>query len=225
MEQSVLPLFNFRVNDMRCRAARLPTIEKMKRFYLFPLTLCLMLATLAACGGKEPVKRTEADAARKAAPDPTNTTRYVTLNAVKGDSIVVSEGDATLTLGYKTALSDGTTAGSLEAGHDYAITVNTDSRTLLTSLDLTALQGVWLLADGSGSGLRIGPDGEASTIGTLGTMTLRSWSISNGRLQFAYVANDGTNYDEQQDVAHIMALTPTRLQFSFGGMQYELQRP
>ena len=56
-------------------------------------------------------------------------------------------------------------------------------------------------------------------------MTLRSWSISNGRLQFAYVANDGTNYDEQQDVAHIMALTPTLLQFSFGGMQYELQRP
>lgn len=97
--------------------------------------------------------------------------------------------------------------------------------TLLTSLDLTALQGVWLLSDGSGSGLRIGPDGEASSIGTFGTMTLRSWSISNGRLQFAYVANDGTNYDEQQDVAHIMALTPTRLQFSFGGMQYELQRP
>lgn len=86
----------------------------MKRFYLFPLTLCLLLATLAACGGKEPVKRTEADAARKAAPDPTNTTRYVTLNAVKGDSIVVSEGDATLTLGYKTALSDGTIAGSFE---------------------------------------------------------------------------------------------------------------
>lgn len=91
--------------------------------------------------------------------------------------------------------------------------------------DLTALQGVWLLSDGSGSGLRIGPDGEASSIGTFGMMTLRSWSISNGRLQFAYVANDGTNYDEQQDVAHIMALTPTRLQFSFGGMQYELQRP
>lgn len=124
-----------------------------------------------------------------------------------------------------TKLGEVNTTISLEAGHDYAITVNTDSRTLLTSLDLTALQGVWLLSDGSGSGLRIGPDGEASSIGTFGMMTLRSWSISNGRLQFAYVANDGTNYDEQQDVAHIMALTPTRLQFSFGGMQYELQRP
>ena len=97
--------------------------------------------------------------------------------------------------------------------------------TLLTSLDLTALQGVWLLSDGSGSGLRIGPDGEASTIGTLGTMTLRSWSVSNGQLKFAYVPNDGSNYDEQQDVVHITMLTSNSFQFSFGGMQYELQRP
>ena len=95
----------------------------MKFFRLLMLTAAV--AGLAACNGSgsSAPQRTEADAARKAKADPNDSTLYVTLDAVKGDSLYVtnSETGRKLALSAAQLIKNGKAYGNLVTGDSYAL--------------------------------------------------------------------------------------------------------
>lgn len=190
------------------------------KYFIVPfLLLCL------SCGnnGNTPVlKRTEADAARKAPKDPNDSTVVVTLESVKGDSarVVITETQRSCILSLAELKQNGENHGSLTNRNTFAIMADLKNKSITRYVNITEFQGLWLFSDKSGNGVRFDDNGAASNIGEVDDITLRTWRVQNGRIIFAYVLSDGSDYNEKEEEATIVSLSADQLIFLFRGHQY-----
>ncbi len=198
----------------------------MKFFRL--LMLATAVAGLAACNGSgsSAPQRTEADAARKAKADPSDSTLYATLDAVKGDSVYVTNSETGRKLAFSAAQlkKNGKAYGSMVTGDSYALMAKMRTREISSSINVTELQGLWMLSDRSGNGMRLDEDGSASNIGELNGITLRSWRVMNGQLVISCVKSDGSDYEEKEHKVDISFLSESKLSFVYNGSQYDFSR-
>ena len=197
----------------------------MKLTTLFLTTLTA--TALAACSGKSGgIQRTEADAARKAKADPADSTLYVKLTSVRGDSLVATDqhSDAEVVLSVIEANQSGRVFGNLISDDTYALTTVAGKHTVQTAINLSQLEGMWLLADKSGNGIRLEADGAASIVGSLADITLRSWRIFNGQLMLSFIKNDGSNYEETEEAVRLVKLSTDALSMSFHNHHFDFYR-
>ncbi len=194
----------------------------MKFFRLF--VIIPVLVSMVACnkGGTPVVKRTEADAARKAARNPQDSTLIVTLEFVEGDSVGVVNVDTQreFTLSFADLKQNGENHGSLTQDNTLAVMADLKKKSISRYINLTEFLGLWLFSDESGNGVRFDDSGAASNIGAVNDITLRTWRVLNGRLLLSYVPSNGSDYKEKEDEATIVALTSNQLVFTFRGNQY-----
>lgn len=200
---------------------------EMKFFKMMMLTSAVAMAMVACNGGGNPApQRTEADAARKAKADPTDSTMYVVLNAVKGDSVYVtnSETNRKMALSVKEVGQNGNSHGALTPNDKFALMVDLRGKMVRSAINMSELEGLWLLCDKSGNGMRLDEDGSASNVGELGGITLRSWRVMNGQFVVSHVKSDGSDYEEKEEKADIVLLSADRLSLVMNGRQYDFSR-
>ena len=195
----------------------------MKFFKLLLLTSFAL--TFACCNNNSAtsVKRTEADAGRKAAKHSNDdSTLTVVLEVVKGDSVVVSNSETQrqYTLSTSKLMQDRECYGSLTQKNNLAVMADLKNKTVNRSVNITELVGLWFFSDGSGNGVRIDEDGAVSNVGEIDDITLRSWCMQNGRMKMTYVLSDGSDYEEKEDEVTIIALSADKFIFVFRGNQY-----
>lgn len=173
---------------------------------------------------KPSFKRTEADAMRKAKTGPKDSTMFVVVNKVTNDSVWVTdeENNNKLSFSIKEAKANNQCHGSMTANNRLAIMVRPKTKDIRSSVNITELQGLWLLSDKSGNGIRIEESGTASNVGELKDITLRSWRMKNGQLAFALIKNDGSDYKEKEEIATIEMLSPNKMVLDFHGYKFEL---
>ena len=194
----------------------------MKLFKLFILSITLLAFASCNNGSTTQIKRTEADAARKAAPKPKDPTLMVVLESTKGDSIVVtdSETKSQYTLSVSQLMQDKENHGSLTQKNKYAVMADLNKKTISTLINITELTGIWLLNDKSGNGIRLDEDGSACSIGKIDDITFHSWRIEQGQLKLTYILSDGSNYGEQEEAATIVALSSNQFVVEFRGQKH-----
>ena len=198
----------------------------MKLFKLFILSIAL--SAFASCnnGSTTQIKRTEADAARKAAKKQKDPTLMVVLKSTKGDSVVVTDCETKYmyTLSVSQLMQNKENHGSLTQDNKYAVMADFDKKTISTLINITELTGVWLLDDKSGSGIRLDENGSASNIGIIDDITFRSWRMQKGQLMLTYILSDGSNYDEHEEAATIVELSSGKLVFEYRGHRYSFAK-
>lgn len=200
----------------------------MRLVQIFPYILLMLLVT--ACkhvGDQQSLKRTEADAKRKAEASKADSTLFVVLNSYSGDSIWTTNQETRRELSFSiTELKKKRKmSGSLTSEEVYALVADLKTKTVYSAINLSELKGLWLLNDGSGNGIRLNEDGAASNIGELDDITLRSWRIKNGQLVFSHIKNDGSDYHEAEETVDITDLSAQKFVFCYHGKQYECSRP
>lgn len=192
--------------------------------YLKIILMYTLVLTLSCCNNtaKTELKRSDADASRKAEKTPNDSTLLVVLESVKGDSAIVvnSETQRKYTLSVSALIRDGENNGSLTNNNTLAVMADLKKKEIYRSINLTELAGLWLFSDKSGNGVRFDDNGSASNIGEVDDVTLRTWRVQNGRIIFTYVFSDGSDYDEKEEEATIVSLSADQLIFSFRGHQY-----
>ena len=192
--------------------------------YLKLILMYALVLTLSCCNNtaKTELKRTDADASRKAEKTPNDSTLLVVLESVKGDSAIVvnSETQRKYTLSVSALIRDGENRGSLTNNNTLAVMADLKKKEIYRSINLTELAGLWLFSDKSGNGVRFDENGSASNIGQVDDITLRTWRIKNGRLMLSYVQSDGSDYTEKEEEASIVMLSHDQLIFLFHGNQY-----
>lgn len=198
---------------------------KVIGLYFVLLIVTLGFNACSGCSNSAP-QRTEADAARKANPDPKDSTMYVVLDAIKGDSMYVSNMQTQRKLVYSTTLLKKTqqSFGTMKPKENLAIMVELNSKNIKSAINITELQGLWLLSDMSGNGMRLDEDGAASNVGDLNGITLRSWRVMNGKLIISCIKSDGSDYHEKEHKVDIHFLSPSKLTFGYNGVQYDFGR-
>lgn len=181
----------------------------------------LAVACLAACS---PKKRTEADAARKAAVT-VDTTLYVRVDRLGADSAHVTalENSRRFTFGYKEAAQAGKLVGEVREGDTIAIMPDFKRHAVRQGVNVSMLTGLWMLEGGDGSGMRLLADGGAYTVGTNG-VTLKSWRVLNGQMLVSYIMDDGSSYAELTDTSRIEVLEKDRLVMLLHGKQQTYHR-
>ena len=192
--------------------------------YLKLILMYALVLTLSCCNNtaKTELKRTDADASRKAEKTPNDSTLLVVLESVKGDSAIVvnSETQRKYTLSVSELIRDGGYSGSLTNKNILAVMADLKTKAIYRSINLTEFVGLWLFSDKSGNGLRFDENGSASNIGQVDDITLRTWRIKNGRLMLSYVQSDGSDYTEKEEEASIVMLSIDQLIILFRGNQY-----
>ena len=192
--------------------------------YLKLILMYALVLTLSCCNNtdKTELKRTDADASRKAEKTPNDSTLLVVLESVKGDSAIVvnSETQRKYTLSVSALIRDGENRGSLTNNNTLAVMADLKKKEIYRSINLTEFVGLWLFSDKSGNGLRFDENGSASNIGQVDDITLRTWRIKNGRLMLSYVQSDGSDYTEKEEKASIVMLSIDQLIILFRGNQY-----
>ena len=192
--------------------------------YLKLLLAPALVLTLSCCNNaaKTELKRSDADASRKAEKTPNDSTLLVVLESVKGDSAIVvnSETQRKYTLSVSELIRDGGYSGSLTNKNILAVMADLKTKAIYRSINLTEFVGLWLFSDKSGNGLRFDENGSASNIGQVDDITLRTWRIKNGRLMLSYVQSDGSDYTEKEEKASIVMLSIDQLIILFRGNQY-----
>ena len=192
--------------------------------YLKLILMYALVLTLSCCNNaaKTELKRSDADASRKAEKTPNDSTLLVVLESVKGDSAIVvnSETQRKYTLSVSELIRDGGYSGSLTNKNILAVMADLKTKAIYRSINLTEFVGLWLFSDKSGNGLRFDENGSASNIGQVDDITLRTWRIKNGRLMLSYVQSDGSDYTEKEEEASIVMLSIDQLIILFRGNQY-----
>ena len=192
--------------------------------YLKLILMYALVLTLSCCNNtsKTELKRSDADASRKAEKTPNDSTLLVVLESVKGDSAIVvnSETQRKYTLSVSELIRDGGYSGSLTNKNILAVMADLKTKAIYRSINLTEFVGLWLFSDKSGNGLRFDENGSASNIGQVDDITLRTWRIKNGRLMLSYVQSDGSDYTEKEEKASIVMLSIDQLIILFRGNQY-----
>lgn len=171
------------------------------------MIVALTAMVLAGCSQKR-----SNDAARRKAATIKDPTVYARIESTGNDSISVAllADSSLITVGVANAAEHKAIAGELTRGDTLAMVLDDGGRSMVAGVNVSQLVGLWLCDDGSGNGLRLAPDGAASSVGT-GKLTLRTWRISNGRLVLTYIMPDGTDYTEKPARTRIVLLASDSL--------------
>lgn len=188
----------------------------MYKFY--KLIILFSIVALVSCGNKNTYNgKTISDVRME--PD---TTIYVRLNSVIGDSLIDVSNIKTSrrdTFSIQDAKFAQKIYGEMHVGDTLAIMPLLSIHSIKSSYNLNEMVGLWLLKDGNGLNLTI--DGMAISVGVLNDeISLRHWMIHNGRLLITYVLMDGSDYTERVDTSDITNLSNNELQLNINGKVY-----
>lgn len=190
----------------------------MNKIVNFPLLLFFTLLVVS-CGSKKTYTGKTISDVRM---DP-DTTIYVRLNAVIGDSaIAVSniKDSRRDTFCIKDAMFSNKIFGDMNIGDTLAIMPLFKKHSIKSSYNLNEMTGLWLMKDGNGINLTL--DGMAVNVGIFDDeISLRHWMIHNGMLFITYVLMDGSDYAERIDTTDITNLTYESLQLNINGKVYD----
>ena len=197
------------------------------RFFKYYTIVFLALLMVGCKNRVSPeFQRTEADAMRTAKTGPKDSTMFVVVNKVTNDSVWVTdeENSNKLSFSIKEAKANKQCHGTVTQNNRLAIMVTPKTNDIRSSVNITELQGLWLLSDKSGNGIRIEDGGTASNVGELQDLTLRSWRMKNGQLAFKLIKNDGSDYKEKEEIAIIETLSPNKLVMGLHGYKFVLEK-
>lgn len=160
-------------------------------------------------------------------PETPDSTMYVRLDAVNGDTmnVVLLEDGTKMVFSFAKAKQNGSVHGQLNVGDSLAIMADLKTKSLRSAINLSEMKGMWMVVGGKGDGMRLEPDGQAVSIGNT-NLPLSRWKIKNGMLILTYL-NEVKN-DENGDMAlinfpdtsEIVSLTKDSLQINVNGKLY-----
>lgn len=160
-------------------------------------------------------------------PETPDSTMYVRLDAVNGDTmnVVLLEDGTKMVFNFAKAKHDGAVHGQLNVGDSLAIMADLKTKSLRSAINLSEMKGMWMVVGGKGDGMRLEPDGQAVSIGNT-NLPLSRWKIKNGMLILTYLneVKNGENGDialvNFPDTSEIVSLTKDSLQINVKGKLY-----
>lgn len=160
-------------------------------------------------------------------PDTPDSTMYVRLDAVNGDTmnVVLLEDGTKMVFNFAKAKQNGAVHGQLNVGDSLAIMADLKTKSLRSAINLSEMKGTWMVVGGKGDGMRLQPDGQAVSIGNA-NLPLSRWKIKNGMLILTYLneVKNGENGDMAlvnfPDTSEIVSLTKDSLQINVKGKLY-----
>lgn len=176
-----------------------------------------LVLVLSACSGNK--------SSKEEAPEVPDSTMYVRLDSLSGDSLYVTsvESNGHRRWAYASAQQDGKIIGGLVTGDTIAIVPSFQTREILSSVNISKLIGLWMFEGRDGEGMRLEDDGAACGIG-LSDVTLREWRLRNGSFILTYVKADGSDYHEIADTSHVEKLDDNEFVFTLNGTKYTCRR-
>lgn len=163
-------------------------------------------------------------------PETPDSTMYVRLNAVNGDSIDVEllEDGTKYTLDFAEAMKSGNVHGLLTPGDSLAVMWNLKVKSIKSSINLSELKGLWLIEGRDGDGMNLMPNGTAASVGNK-DISMREWKIKNGMLIITYKEygknEEGEDvYKHLQDTSKILSLSKDSLHIDVNGNIYLCKR-
>lgn len=160
-------------------------------------------------------------------PETPDSTMYVRLDAVNGDTmnVVLLEDGTKMVFNFAKAKQNGAVHGQLNVGDSLAIMADLKTKSLRSAINLSEMKGMWMVVGGKGDGMRLQPDGQAVSIGNA-NLPLSRWKIKNGMLILTYLneVKNGENGDMAlvnfPDTSEIVSLTKDSLQINVNGKLY-----
>ena len=160
-------------------------------------------------------------------PETPDSTMYVRLDAVNGDTmnVVLLEDGTKMVFNFAKAKQNGAVHGQLNVGDSLAIMADLKTKSLRSAINLSEMKGMWMVVGGKGDGMRLQPDGQAVSIGNA-NLPLSRWKIKNGMLILTYLneVKNGENGDialvNFPDTSEIVSLTKDSLQINVNGKLY-----
>lgn len=160
-------------------------------------------------------------------PETPDSTMYVRLDAVNGDTmnVVLLEDGTKMVFNFAKAKQNGAVHGQLNVGDSLAIMADLKTKSLRSAINLSEMKGMWMVVGGKGDGMRLEPDGQAVSIGNA-NLPLSRWKIKNGMLILTYLneVKNGENGDMAlinfPDTSEIVSLTKDSLQINVNGKLY-----
>ncbi len=159
-------------------------------------------------------------------PETPDSTMYVRLDALNGDTINVTllEDSTRMTLSFAAAKQAGAVHGQLNIGDSLAVMADVKTKAVRSVINLSELKGFWMIQGTEGDGMRLEPDGRAISVGNK-DVSLSHWKIKNGMLILTYLnaeADEEKNvtFTTLPDTSEIVALTKDSLQINVNGKLY-----
>ena len=163
-------------------------------------------------------------------PEPPDSTMYVQLKAVNGDSmeVVLLEDGTKYTLDFSAAKQSGNIHGLLTPGDSLAVMWNLKVKSIKSSINLSELKGMWMIEGRDGDGMNLMPNGAAVSIGNE-EICMNDWKIRNGMLIITYkkpvkTIDGALEYEYPQDTSKILSLSKDTLHINVNGNVYLCKR-
>ena len=196
-------------------------MKKVFSFFCFivsAMMLSMYLSSCNSCSGGSDIHFI---------PETPDSTMYVRLDAVNGDTmnVVLLEDGTKMVFNFAKAKHDGAVHGQLNVGDSLAIMADLKTKSLRSAINLSEMKGMWMVVGGKGDGMRLQPDGQAVSIGNA-NLPLSRWKIKNGMLILTYLneVKNGENGDMAlvnfPDTSEIVSLTKDSLQINVKGKLY-----
>ena len=196
-------------------------MKKVFSFFCFivsAMMLSMYLSSCNSCSGGSDIHFI---------PETPDSTMYVRLDAVNGDTmnVVLLEDGTKMVFNFAKAKHDGAVHGQLNVGDSLAIMADLKTKSLRSAINLSEMKGMWMVVGGKGDGMRLEPDGQAVSIGNA-NLPLSRWKIKNGMLILTYLneVKNGENGDialvNFPDTSEIVSLTKDSLQINVKGKLY-----
>ena len=196
-------------------------MKKVFSFFCFivsAMMLSMYLSSCNSCSGGSDIHFI---------PETPDSTMYVRLDAVNGDTmnVVLLEDGTKMVFNFAKAKHDGAVHGQLNVGDSLAIMADLKTKSLRSAINLSEMKGMWMVVGGKGDGMRLQPDGQAVSIGNA-NLPLSRWKIKNGMLILTYLneVKNGENGDialvNFPDTSEIVSLTKDSLQINVKGKLY-----
>ena len=196
-------------------------MKKVFSFFCFivsAMMLSMYLSSCNSCSGGSDIHFI---------PETPDSTMYVRLDAVNGDTmnVVLLEDGTKMVFNFAKAKHDGAVHGQLNVGDSLAIMADLKTKSLRSAINLSEMKGMWMVVGGKGDGMRLEPDGQAVSIGNA-NLPLSRWKIKNGMLILTYL--NEVKKDENGDMAlinfpdtsEIVSLTKDSLHINVNGKLY-----
>ena len=196
-------------------------MKKVFSFFCFivsAMMLSMYLSSCNSCSGGSDIHFI---------PETPDSTMYVRLDAVNGDTmnVVLLEDGTKMVFNFAKAKQNGAVHGQLNVGDSLAIMADLKTKSLRSAINLSEMKGMWMVVGGKGDGMRLEPDGQAVSIGNT-NLPLSRWKIKNGMLILTYLneVKNGENGDMAlinfPDTSEIVSLTKDSLQINVNGKLY-----
>ena len=196
-------------------------MKKVFSFFCFivsAMMLSMYLSSCNSCSGGSDIHFI---------PETPDSTMYVRLDAVNGDTmnVVLLEDGTKMVFNFAKAKQNGAVHGQLNVGDSLAIMADLKTKSLRSAINLSEMKGMWMVVGGKGDGMRLQPDGQAVSIGNA-NLPLSRWKIKNGMLILTYLneVKNGENGDialvNFPDTSEIVSLTKDSLQINVNGKLY-----